>query len=754
MDELIQRELNPPQQEAVRHTDGPLLILAGAGSGKTRVITYRIAYLMQMHGVLPQHILAVTFTNKAASEMRQRIEGLLGRAAMSLWMSTFHAACVRLLRREAEAARLSPQFVIYDTADQLTLLRQCMKELHIAPDVYAPQSIMRRISTLKNDLMDPDTFMQEAGDFGLDEIVSHVYPLYQRRLQDNAALDFDDLLMRTVQLMRRHPDVLERYQHRFRYIMVDEYQDTNMAQYHLLNLLADRYRNLCVVGDDDQSVYRFRGANVRNILNFERDYPDAKVVKLEQNYRSTSTILEAAGAVIAKNARRKEKTLWTENERGIPIGYFCAQDEVHEAEVICENIAGLHRTEGIAYRDVAIFYRTNAQSRVLEDGLRRAQLPYQVVGGLRFYDRKEIKDILCYLRLLVNPQDTISLQRIINVPRRGIGQTSWARLEALSLERQLNGLDILPAAFDTGAVGKTILAKLRSFYDLMTSLRKEVPHMEVADITREVLTRSGYVEALEAEQTVEAQSRLENLSELVTAAAEFDNHGEGEGLQDFLTQTALLSDQDDLSDESGSVVLMTLHSSKGLEFPVVFIAGMENGLFPHSRSFDEPAEMEEERRLCYVGITRAEKRLFLTGAVRRRIYGVEQAHPPSLFLTDIPTSCVQDFSSSAVLEMARQPWASPEAAPAPGHGASRARALTATSTAGGAGTARSKPAAARAESAATSPYGVGTQVHHQHFGRGVVQKREGNGDQLKLTVVFRDHGIKKVLAKFAPMQPL
>jgi DNA helicase-2/ATP-dependent DNA helicase PcrA len=425
---------------------------------------------------------------------------------------------------------------------------------------------------------------------------------------------------------------------------------------------------------------------------------------------------------------------------------------VHEAEVICENIVGLHRTEGIAYRGCAIFYRTNAQSRVLEDGLRRAQLPYQVVGGLRFYDRKEIKDILCYLRLLVNPQDTMSLQRIINVPRRGIGQTSWARLEALALERGRNGLDILPAAFDTGAVGKTILAKLRSFYDLMTSLREEVPHMEVADLTREVLTRTGYVEALEAEQTVEAQNRLENLSELVTAAAEFDHHGEGEGLQDFLTQTALLSDQDNLSDESGSVVLMTLHSSKGLEFPVVFIAGMENGLFPHSRSFDEPAEMEEERRLCYVGITRAEKRLFLTGAARRRIYGVEQSHPPSLFLTDIPTSCVQDFSSSAVLEMARQPWASPEASSAPDRAQPRESALTGTAV--GAGATSRKPAAARAESAATPPYGVGTQVHHQHFGRGVVQKREGNGDQLKLTVVFRDHGIKKVLAKFAPMQPL
>ncbi len=743
MDTLIQHELNPPQLEAAQHTDGPLLILAGAGSGKTRVITYRIAHLMHVHGVAPEQILAVTFTNKAAAEMRQRIEGLIGSRAMSLWMSTFHAACVRILRREAEAARISPQFVIYDTSDQLTLMRQCMKELRLDTEIYAPQGIMRRISTLKNELMDPDTFLQEAGDFGLDEVVSHVYPLYQRRLQDNAALDFDDLLMRTVQLMRRHPEVLERYQRRLRYIMVDEYQDTNMAQYHLLNLLAARYRNLCVVGDDDQSVYRFRGANVRNILNFERDYPDATVVKLEQNYRSTSTILEAAGAVISKNSRRKEKTLWTENERGIPIGYFCAADEVHEAEVICENIVGMHRSEGVAYRDCAIFYRTNAQSRVLEDGLRRAQLPYQVIGGLRFYDRQEIKDVLCYLRLLVNPQDSVSLRRIINVPRRGIGQTSWAKMEALALEHELSGLDILPVVLEAGVIGKSILAKLRRFHELMASLREDAPHMEVADITREVLIRSGYVEALEAEQTAEAQARLENLSELVTAASEFDRHSEGGDLQDFLTQTALISDQDGLSDDSGAVVLMTLHSSKGLEYPAVFIAGMENGLFPHSRSFDEPAEMEEERRLCYVGFTRAEKRLFLTGAARRRIYGMEQSHPPSLFLADIPNACVQDFSSRPVLGAPP-----PMSSATPGNGYAPARAAVAA----GAPT-RKSPAARAAVASANGPYAVGSQVQHQHFGPGVVQKREGDGDQLKLTVVFRDHGIKKVLAKFAPMQP-
>src|SRR5499433_3643493 len=579
---VLQGQLNPPQQEAVQHGDGPLLILAGAGSGKTRVITHRIAYLIRACSVLPEQLLAVTFTNKAAEEMRQRVHQLLGTSGLPIWLSTFHAACARLLRREAEALRLSPQFVIYDTADQLSLMKQCAQELKIDQELYAPQAIMRRISALKNDLIDADTFLRDAG-------------------------DFDDLLMLAVQLFRRHPDILERYQHRWRYIMVDEYQDTNMAQYHMLHLLAAKHRNLCVVGDDDQSVYRFRGANVRNILNFERDYPDATVIKLEQNYRSTATILDAAMSVVVKNPGRKDKTLWTDNARGLPIGYFCAQDEVHEAETICQNIAGLHRTDKLPYRHFAVFYRTNAQSRVLEDGLRRAGIPYQVVGGLRFYDRQEIKDALAYLRLLVNARDTLSLRRIINVPRRGIGQTTWSKIEALAAERGVSGLEALELALATDLVNKGTLSKLQAFHELLQGLRNDALHMGVADITREVLTRTGYDAQLKMERTPEAQTRLENLSELVNAADEFDRHMPGASLQEFLEHTALISDQDSLADDSGTVVLMTLHASKGLEFPVVLIAGMENGLFPHSRSFDEPAQMEEERRLCYVGMTRAEK---------------------------------------------------------------------------------------------------------------------------------------------------
>ena len=587
-----QPQLNIPQWEAVQHTEGPVLILAGAGSGKTRVITHRIAHLIRNCGVSAEQILAVTFTNKAAQEMRERVHGLLGATGFPLWLSTFHAACARLLRREAEHLGLAPNFVIYDTADQLSLVKQCVRDLEIADDLYAPQQIRRRISSLKNDLVDAEAFQRDAEDYGLDAVVARVYGVYQERLRENAALDFDDLLMHTVQMLRRHDAIRQRYQHRLRFIMVDEYQDTNMAQYHLLNLLAAEHRNLCVVGDDDQSVYRFRGANVRNILNFERDYPDAKVIKLEQNYRSTGAILEAATAVVSKNPGRRDKTLWTANTRGVPIGYFCAQDDTHEAEVICQNILGLRNAEGLTLKDFAVFYRTNAQSRVLEDGLRRAGIPYQIVGGLRFYDRQEIKDALAYMRLLTNPQDTLSLRRIINVPRRGIGNTTWARLEALAQENGISGIEALERVADGEAnagIGKAALGRLRGFHEFLQGLMAKVPDMAAADIIYEVLDASGYLAQLKADRTVEAQTRLENLSELVNAAADYDGQAEGPSLQGFLEHTALVSDQDSLQDDRGAVTLMTLHASKGLEFPVVFIAGMENGLFPHSRSFDEPS---------------------------------------------------------------------------------------------------------------------------------------------------------------------
>jgi DNA helicase-2/ATP-dependent DNA helicase PcrA len=725
-----QPQLNAPQWEAVQHTEGPVLILAGAGSGKTRVITHRIAHLIRHCGVRAEQILAVTFTNKAAQEMRQRVHGLLGASGLPLWLSTFHAACARVLRREADHLGIAPNFVIYDAADQLSLVRQCVRDLEIAEDLYAPQQIRRRISTLKNDLVDAEAFQREAEAYGLDAVVARVYGAYEARLRENNALDFDDLLMLTVRMLRHQDVIRQRYQSRLRYIMVDEYQDTNTAQYHLLDLLAAEHRNLCVVGDDDQSVYRFRGANVRNILNFERDYPDARVIKLEQNYRSTGTILEAATAVVSRNPDRREKMLWTANTRGTPIGYFCAQDDAHEAEVICQNIQGLQNAEGLALKDFAIFYRTNAQSRLLEDGLRRADIPYQIVGGLRFYDRQEIKDALAYMRLLTNPQDTLSLRRIINVPRRGIGNTTWARLEVLAQESGISGfaaLERLANGSEAAGIGKAALGRLQGFHGLLRDLMAKVADMAAADIMYEALDASGYLAQLKTERTVEAQTRLENLSELVNAAADYDQQADAPSLQGFLEHTALASDQDSLPDDRGAVVLMTLHASKGLEFPVVFIAGMENGLFPHSRSFDEPQEMEEERRLCYVGMTRAERWLFLTGALWRRLYGTEQQQMPSMFLQDIPPACIVNHS-----------W-QPEV---PGHVVQRREPPPAT-----------LPRPVRPQiSVPANAFAAGCIVQHEQFGRGVVRKCEGEDDALKLTIVFSDHGVKKIMPKYASIQ--
>jgi DNA helicase-2/ATP-dependent DNA helicase PcrA len=736
---LWEAELNVPQFEAVQHAQGPLLILAGAGSGKTRVITYRIAYLIDSCHVPPEHIMAVTFTNKAAAEMNQRVRQLLDMRSDTITMGTFHATCARILRREATLARLSPQFVIFDATDQLNLIKQCMQELKIDQELYPPRTLRGRISSLKNQLIDPHTFLQEADDFGWQEKVASVYPLYQRWLRDNGGVDFDDLLMFTVQLFQRYPDVLSHYQNRWQFILVDEYQDTNMAQYQFLQLLAEKFRNLCVVGDDDQSVYRFRGANVRNILNFERDYPDAKVIKLEQNYRSTGIILEAANAVIAKNLRRKEKVLWTENERGTPIGYFCALDDIHEAEVIAQNIVGLHRSEGVPYRDMAVFYRTNAQSRVLEDALRRAGVK-PIVVGLSFYDRQEIKDIMAYLRLLGNPLDMISLRRIINVPRRGIGKTTWHHLEAFSIAHQQAGLGVIESVLQNGSLGRATQSKLHAFIQLMQSLAAQVECMSMAELTRCVLEQTGYLSHLKALSTAEAQTRIENLSELVNAADDFDRRTELRGMMAllaFLEQTSLLTDQDALNDEADAVVLMTLHASKGLEFPVVFVCGMENGLFPHNRAYDDQAELEEERRLCYVGMTRAQRRLFLTSASRRRVYGTEQHHTPSLFLADIPSTCIIDYSVSTPVSAIPPAWNST------GHFVTQQRPALPVSL-------PKKPVSMPQKEL----YVVGSQVFHQNFGHGIVKKREGEGEGLKLTILFRNFGSKKVLASHAPMQPL
>src|SRR3990167_729989 len=639
----IYNELNPQQRDAVEHIEGPLLILAGAGSGKTKVITYRISHLIKKGHASPENILALTFTNKAADEMRNRVEKIIGlnglNRASGCWISTFHSACVRILRRDIDKLGFGRDFVIYDANDSLSLLKGCMKEINISDDLYPPKSIAGRISNLKNELIEK---VQNPED-KTQEIIGSVYTFYQRRLKENNALDFDDLLMNTVLLFENVPDVLKNYKERFKYLMVDEYQDTNHAQYRLVQILSSGHRNICVVGDDDQCIYQWRGATIRNIMEFERDYPDAKVVKLEENYRSTQNILDAAWAVVSKNLYRKEKRLWTKRSGGERIFYYRASNEIDEADFVASKIKEIYEQEGILYSGIAIFYRTNAQSRVLEDSLRREGIPYKIYGGLKFFVRKEIKDILAYLRVVINPSDSISLKRIINVPARGIGNATIEKVEAYAKSGGIN----LVEAIKIGVLS----SKLEAFYNILKKLETIVTTDSASEVIERALEITGYLEMLKKEGTDEAEDRIENLKELITAAEEYEERGThpvdgsgDKGIAGFLDQAALISDADAISDSSGSVSLMTLHISKGLEFPVVFISGMEGRIFPHIKSIDSEKEMEEERRLCYVGITRAKERLFLTNAEKRRIYGQKMYNPPSEFIDDIPEELISQES--------------------------------------------------------------------------------------------------------------
>ncbi|MBI3621479.1 MAG: UvrD-helicase domain-containing protein, partial [Nitrospirae bacterium] len=688
-------QLNPPQRRAVEQTEGPLLVLAGAGSGKTRVIAARIAYLISAKGVSPAQILAVTFTNKAAGEMRERVARLLGVRSLGVWVSTFHSACVRILRQHADRLGYEKSFQIYDTADQLAVVKEGVRELQLDPDRYKPSALLGRISWAKNHLMTPETYGQTAASFGVERAAARLYPWYQEQLRRNQAIDFDDLLQLTVRLFEEHPAVLEAYQQRFRYLLIDEFQDTNPVQYRWVRLLTGRQHNLCVVGDDDQSIYRFRGADVGNILRFEQDFPSAAVILLEQNYRSTQTILDAAMAVVSGNASRKPKQLWTDNRGGPPIIRCRAADDETEADYIARTIASLHRTEGSRYGECAVLYRTNAQSRSLEEGLRRRSIPYQIIGGLRFYERKEIKDILAYLRVIVNPQDRVSLLRILNVPARGIGSTTIERIEQaaaawrVSLSDAIGRLLDAPAEAQAAGVSLTAaprkaLAELRETLRVLRDQHERLASGSASSDTsgfaagdtsgfaaggltgllEALLRRTGYQEWLKQEFGPAAEPRIENIQELFSAIEEFEERfsedgGGGEALPRperhleqsaelsqgqspaaplpaFLDQVALVSDVDDLNEEEGAVLLMTLHSAKGLEFPTVFLAGMEEGLFPHARSLAEPAEMEEERRLCYVGMTRAKQRLYLIHTEMRRLYGSVQWNAPSRFLDEVP----------------------------------------------------------------------------------------------------------------------
>ncbi|MDI6783105.1 MAG: UvrD-helicase domain-containing protein [bacterium] len=627
------KDLNPQQQEAVTYFDGPLLVLAGAGSGKTRVITYRIAYLIGQGYVRPMELLAVTFTNKAAGEMKSRVAKLLGTDLHRMWVSTFHSACVRILRRHIQLLGYNSEFTIYDTDDQLALVRECFNELGYNPKQWSPKAVLGEISQSKNKLVDAENYADGKDDL-FPQVVSKVYPQYQEKLKQHNAVDFDDLLCLTVRLFEKHPEVLALFQHQFRYILVDEYQDTNRAQYLLVKKLAEQHRQICVVGDDDQSIYGWRGAEIRNILHFEEDYPEVKIVTLEQNYRSTPEILDAANRLIRQNPCRHQKKLKTEKKKGIPPIFYYAPDEIMESNWVCQQLQNWKGNEGRKYRHAAVFYRTHAQSRVLEDTLLRSRIPYVIVSGIRFYERKEIKDIIAYLRLLANPVDDLSIERVLNIPGRGIGTTTLARLKQYALEKRLALDTVLAQAKEVPMLNAGAKSKITGFVNLIGSFRAEMEKVSASDLLKKIIDRIEYFEYLKDFDPEERESRIENVKELVSAVKEFELRSDDKSVIAFLNEVSLVTNMDIQAEDADAVQLMTLHSAKGLEFPLVFIIGMEENLFPCLRNEDH-LEIEEERRLCYVGITRAKEQVMLTSAGSRRQYGQIVYNPPSQFLREI-----------------------------------------------------------------------------------------------------------------------
>ena len=740
-------QLNMPQREAVECTEGPLLILAGAGSGKTRVLTTRIAYLIYEKRVAPWNILAITFTNKAAHEMRERIVALVGQDGEKVWASTFHSTCVRILRNEINYIGYDTNFVIYDETDQQTLIKMILKELNLDEKKYPPRGVVGRISTHKNELRTPAEAYREAMGDLVEEKHAEIYRIYQERLKQNNALDFDDLIMLTVQLFRDNPEVLERYQERFRYILVDEYQDTNMAQYVLVKLLASRYQNLCVVGDDDQSIYQWRGADIRNILNFEKDYPAAKVVKLEENYRSTQPILDAAYHVVRHNAGRKDKRLWTEKTEGNLIASYTAYTEREEAMFIAQQIRNGVK-EGRKLKDFAVLCRATAQFRVLEETMIKESIPYRIFGGQKFYGRKEIKDIMAYLRIIANPADVISAERALASPRRGVGDTSWMKLVQFAQDNNLTISDAMLRA-EESSVGKKYALIMAQFGRLLDTFRILSQSLSVTALTQMILEESGYLQALKAEKTVEAESRIENLNEFISITTAFDSREDAENLtlSAFLAEVALFSDLDKLDEEEDSITIMTMHGAKGLEFPVVFVTGMEEGIFPHSRAVYalEQDEMEEERRLCYVALTRAKEQVYLTRAGERMLYGKTNYNPASRFLREIPASLVEDLNQA------------------------KARKRTAERTSEYGSASSSKPVGkplsslglqfgsdtgnnAAASAPASADYQLNDTIEHKKWGQGVVVGVSGSGEDLSIRVIFPDIGMKDLFVKYAPIK--
>lgn len=728
--------LNDRQQQAVKTTDGPLLIMAGAGSGKTRVLTHRIAYLMTEKQIAPWNILAITFTNKAAREMRERIQGILGSGGDEIWISTFHSMCVRILRRDSDRMGINRNFSILDTTDQLSVIKTILKEKNLDPKKHDPRSLLGSISSAKNELITPEEFEKQAGSH-YEQIVSDIYKDYQKKLRKNQSLDFDDLIMTTIQLFQRVPEVLESYQRKFQYIHVDEYQDTNRAQYMLVKLLAARFQNLCVVGDSDQSIYRWRGADIANILSFEKDYPQANVILLEQNYRSTQLILQAANEVIKQNSNRKSKNLWTENQPGSKITYYRADSESAEGQFVAGKIKQLVDSGQRKLSDIAILYRTNAQSRIIEEVLLKSNLNYTIVGGIKFYDRKEIKDLLAYLRLIANPDDDISLARVINVPKRGVGSTSFDKIANYAIDHDLSIFQALDEIEQIGVSARVINA-LTDFREMIRNLGNMQDYLSVTELAEEIIEKSEYRQMLKQEKTLEAQSRLENIDEFLSVTQTFEKQNEDKSLVAFLTDLALVSDIDKLDEDeqeqSDALVLMTLHSAKGLEFPVVFLIGLEEGVFPHSRSLMEEDEMEEERRLAYVGITRAEQELFLSNAQMRTLFGKTNMNPESRFIREIPSELIENLneqakksvsSFSAARRQERQEKRPPVSRPV----------VTPSSTGGEA-----------------ISWAVGDKAEHKKWGIGTVVSVKGSGEGKELDIAFPSPvGIKRLLAAFAPI---
>ena len=772
----ILKGLNDKQYEAVVNTEGPCLVIAGAGSGKTKVLTHKIAYLIGEKGAKPWDILAITFTNKAANEMKERIANLIGDDAKDIWMGTFHSICVRILRRFIDRIGFDTSFIIFDTSDQRTLVKGCLKDLSIDDKMFTDRAVLSEISNAKNEMLEPEMYQVRAnGDFRKEKI-AEVYKLYQKRLKENNAIDFDDIINYTIKILMENPDIIEYYSNKFKYVLVDEYQDTNKAQFTLVTMLASKHGNITVVGDNDQGIYSFRGADITNILNFEKDFPGTRIIKLEQNYRCTGNILKAANAVIKNNEVKYKKELWTQNEEGNLPKVYQAQNEYDEGSYIVEQMEHLRREEYYKYSDFAILYRMNTQSRAIEDILRRENIPYKIIGGLKFYERKEIKDIIAYLRLIQNGNDNLSLKRVINEPKRGIGKTSLDKIEFLANETGKSMYEIIKRADEFGL--NRVFLNSREFINTIEELKAKQEELSISELIKETLKKSGYTKALENENTIEAENRIENLDEFLTVAIEFEEEEAENSLSSFLEGITLSSDIDDLEESEEYVTLMTLHSAKGLEFPVVFLIGMEEGIFPGYKSISEPKELEEERRLCYVGITRAKENLFLTCSKQRTIFGSTSYNPVSRFLKEIPENLLEGYEEAfgettnkdQMFKDSSYSWSygsknngniktyKINEISEPAIAASSYNSNTKNNSSSNGFMFRTAEsflnnlAKKSTNTADLTKYQSGVRVFHKKFGEGTINQVEPEGEDLKVDISFDKVGHKRLMAKFANLE--